>query len=145
MEHAMTRREFDVRDLGIGWYLTAGFCVFMLMSMSASLFIQSDVRYPLAIIFAALAVVLQLMRLVGLAKTGKLIVDDEKLVCYSRELKPGEIDKITLAYGTLSVKRKNRRWTYIHLSLKRTEEFERLRDRIAEFAGKHNITVEIVK
>lgn len=126
--------------------LSAGYLVCWLMCMIAALFVRSDsAKMFLISFFGLLAIVFVVLKIIEMTKSVKLVVDDRKLFCASKEIGPQEIEKIILSYDTLVIKRKRGRWSHLSLPLKKQDDFERLKARMAAFADAHNIRFEVGK
>lgn len=148
METARTVEEFECSRVlsSKSFYLSAGYLVSWLICMIAALFVKSDsAKMFLISFFGLLAIVFVVLKIIEMTKPAKLVVDDHKLLCASKEIGPQEIEKITLSYGTLVIKRKQGRWSHLSLPLKKQEDCERLKDRMAAFADAHNIRFEVGK
>lgn len=150
METAKTRFEFDMFQSysRTSFYSTIGLTTALLLNSVSLLFVEArSVKIAIAAVSIALAAVFFLIRLTEIRKTGRLIVDDRKLIYKSEELLPDEIDRMMLSYGILTIKRKRdkSRWTALHLRLTRPGDSEPLKGRIAAFASTHHIKFEIVK
>jgi len=148
METAKTVDEFECSRVlsPKSFELSAGYLFCWLVCMIAALFVETDsAKMFLISFFGLLAIVFVVLKIIEMTKPVKLVVDDHRLLCASKEIGPQEIDKIILSYGTLVIKRKQGRWSHLSLPLKKPEDFGRLKDRMAAFAQAHNIRFEVGK
>jgi hypothetical protein len=148
METVRTGSEFEISKFYSreSLLLSNGFFASLLLCLGSASFIKAQpLGYILTVIFGILALGLLLARFLILQKSDRLIIEDDLLRHASGELRADEIDKVLLADSTLTIKRKNRRWSHVSFQLKHHLEFDALKDRVSAFAGRHNIKIEIVK
>jgi len=147
VETAQIKSEFEIGKAYSreSFHLSNGFYACLLLCIGSMFIKTKDVRFILMMIFGVLGLGLLIARYLLLLRSDKLVVEDDKLRHARGELRPDEIDTILLADFTLTVKRKKRRWSHVRFTLKHLHEYEALKDRIAAFAGRHGIKIEIAE